>query len=80
MEHNSEVGRNPPGLRVEVTHHYMKCDRALLQNKSERVDVTLIHIEKGVGRELCGVMLPRTPFMECSIELVFQVSTEIQIA
>jgi hypothetical protein len=80
MEHNSGVGRNSPGLRVEVTHHYMKCDRAFLQNKSKRVDMTLIHIEEGVGRELCRVMLPHTPFMECSIELVFQVSTKIRIA
>jgi hypothetical protein len=80
VEHNSRVGRNPPGLRVEVTHHYMKCDRVLLQNKSECVDMTLKHVEEGVGRELCRVMLPHTPFMECSIELVFQVSTKIQIA
>ena len=77
MEHNTEVRRNLPGLRVNVTHHRMKCDRAPLQNITERVDVALVHIKKGVGGKLCRPMCPGTPLKEGSVELVFQVSTKI---
>ena len=77
MEHNTEVRKNSPGLGVNVTHHRMECDRAPLQNITECVDVALVHVEEGVGGELCRPMRPSTPFIEGSVELVFQVSTKI---
>jgi hypothetical protein len=58
----------------------MKCDRAPLQNETECVDMTLVHIKEGVSGELCRLMRPGTPFIEGSIELIFQVSTKVQVA
>ena len=56
MEHNNEnieVTKNLPCPSVNVTHHYMKCGRAPVQNVTECVDMALVHIEEGIGGELC---------------------------
>ena len=76
---NTKVRKNLPGLNENVTHHSMKRGRPPLQNITERVDMTLIYIKECIGGELCALVFSGTPFMEGSIQLVFQVSI-IQIA
>ena len=58
----------------------MKCSRAPLEDVTEGVDVTLVHIKECVGRELSSLISPRMPLMEGSVKLIFQVSTKCQIA
>ena len=48
----------------------MERSVAVPLNVVECVDMALINIHKGIGRKLLDLMLPGTPLVDCSIQLI----------
>src|SRR5260370_24752823 len=66
------------GQSVYISHHAVKCHRAVPRDEHDCVYMGIIHVQKRVGRELHRLVFTTTPLMKGCIELIGYISTAQQ--
>src|SRR5260370_36658070 len=66
------------GQSVYISHHAVKCHRAVPLDEHDCVHMGIIHVQKRVGRELHRLVFTTTPLMKGCIELIGYISTAQQ--
>jgi hypothetical protein len=68
--------RGSPCLNINVIHHDMKSHGVLIPNVMKCVNMSLVHIDVCIRRELHCLMPSSTPLVDCSIKLKILIITQ----